>query len=54
MVRNRWGPRRGDGERIRRHLERQKDYDQTAVVVLDTGEIVPVGADAEGEDDECQ
>jgi hypothetical protein len=48
---NRWDPRPGDGERIRQHLERQRDLDILVVVRLDDGRIARVGEDAEGEDE---
>lgn len=58
MVRRRWGPRRGDAARIQRHLDRQRDVPEGFVklIMLDneTYQIVPVGADAEGEADECE
>ena len=50
-VERRWWPRPGDGELIRRHLERQRDLPPRRVR-LDTGEVVAEGADAEGEADE--
>lgn len=52
-MRRRWAPLPGDGERIRRHLERQEDLPPDRVR-LDTGEIRRVGEDAEGEADECE
>ena len=57
-MRNRWGPRRGDDARIQRHLDRQRDVPEGFVKLYhaetQTYEIVPVGADAEGEADECK
>jgi hypothetical protein len=46
-----WDPQPGDEERIREHLERQRDLPADRVR-LDTGEDVAVGSDAEGEADE--
>jgi len=46
--RRRWGPRRGDDERIARHLRRQAGADPGTVVLAD-GRVVRVGADAIGE-----
>lgn len=46
----RWDPQPGDAERIRAHLDRQRDLPPDRVR-LDTGEVVAVGADAEGEGD---
>jgi hypothetical protein len=51
-IRRQWDPQPGDYTRIREHLERQRDLPADRVR-LDTGVIVVVGADAEGEDDEC-
>jgi hypothetical protein len=48
-----WDPQPGDGERIQRHLDRQRDLDPLRSVRLDDGRIVRVGQDAEGEADEC-
>lgn len=53
MERNRWGPRRYDRALINLHLDRQRDVPE-GFVKLDTGDVVPVGADADGEDDECE
>lgn len=49
---HRWDPQPGDDARIRAHLDRQRGLDDRRVVRLDTGEIVRVGSDAEGEADE--
>jgi len=46
-----WGPQPGDADRIREHLERQRDLDDRVVVRLDDGRIARVGEDAEGEGD---
>lgn len=46
-----WGPQPGDGERIREHLDRQRDLDPLLLVRLDDGRIARVGEDAEGEGD---
>jgi hypothetical protein len=48
--RRHWFPQPGDYTRIREHLARQRDLDQTRFVRLDTGLIVRVGEDAFGED----
>ena len=56
MVRRRWGPRRGDQERIQRHLDRQRDVPDGFVRIVTADleyRVVPVGQDAEGEADEC-
>jgi len=52
MAEHRWGPRRYDRALIVLHLDLQKDIPDH-LVKLDTGEIVRVGHDAEGEDREC-
>lgn len=49
----RWYPGPGDEGRIRAHLLRQRGLDDRIEVQLDTGEVVRVGFDAEGEADEC-
>ena len=57
MVRRRWGPRRGDQQRIQRHLDRQRDVPDGFVKIVTADleyRIVPVGQDAEGEADECE
>jgi hypothetical protein len=57
MTRNRWGPRRGDKQRIQRHLDRQRDVPEGFVRLVKadlTYEVVRVGHDAEGEADECE
>lgn len=46
--RRHWDPQPGDGERIREHLERQRDLDPR-FVRLDDGRVVPVGEDAQDE-----
>lgn len=54
--RRRWGPRRGDQQRIQRHLDRQRDVPEGFVKLLrpdGTYEVARVGADAEGEADGC-
>lgn len=51
--RRHWDPQPGDRQKIERHLERQRDVPD-GFVKLDTGEIVRVGQDAEGEADECE
>jgi hypothetical protein len=48
-----WDPQPGDAERIRRHLDRQRDLPADRVR-LDNGQVVPVGQDAEGESDGCR
>lgn len=53
MTGHRWGPRPRDKDLIQRHLDRQKDLPPDRVR-LDSGEVVPVGHDAEGEADECE
>lgn len=58
IVERHWGPRKGDEELIRRHLDRQAGI-EPSLVRLDTGALVPVGRDAAGEgeggdEDECQ
>jgi len=56
MTARRWGPRRGDEERIQRHLDRQRDVPEGFVKLVKadlTYEIVRVGHDAEGEGNEC-
>jgi hypothetical protein len=54
MTERRWGPEPGDEDRIREHLDRQRDLTPD-LVRLDDGRVVPVGSDAEGEgDDEHQ
>ena len=50
---HRWDPRPGDADRIREHLDRQRGLDERLHVRLASGQVVPVGADAEGEADEC-
>lgn len=47
-----WDPQPGDADRIREHLDRQRDVD-IGFVRLDDGRIVREGSDAEGEADEC-
>jgi hypothetical protein len=47
MSERHWDPQPGDAERIREHLERQRDLDPSRVR-LDDGRVVPVG-----EHDEC-
>lgn len=50
-----WWPQPGDERKIREHLERQRDLDQTRFVRLDDGRVARVGEAAEGEgDDEPQ
>lgn len=51
MNERRWWPQPGDAERIREHLERQRGLD-VEFVRLDTGVVVRVGFDAEGEGDD--
>ena len=52
---NHWEPQPGDAERIKEHIERQRDLDQLRFVRLDDDSVVRVGIDAEGEDDhECE
>ena len=52
--RRHWDPQPGDRELIQRHLDRQRDL-PADLVRLDTGVVVRVGLDAEGEGDpdEC-
>lgn len=45
-----WDPQPGDDERIRAHLNRQRDVPPDRVR-LDDGRLARVGEDAEGEDD---
>lgn len=52
MTGERWDPRPGDGDLIRRHLDRQRGLDPLVLVRLDTDVVVRVGLDAEGEDDD--
>ena len=47
-----WDPQPGDGQRIREHMLRQRGLDPTRWVRLDTGRVVRVGSDAEGEGDD--
>jgi hypothetical protein len=44
-----WDPQPGDEQRIRDHLLRQRGLDSLREVRLDTGRVVRVGEDAEGE-----
>jgi hypothetical protein len=46
-----WDPQPGDAERIKEHLRRQADLPADRVRLTD-GRVVPVGADAIGEDDD--
>jgi hypothetical protein len=48
MTERHWDPQPGDEQKIREHLDRQRDV-PAEMVRLDTGEIVPVGSDARGE-----
>ena len=48
--RRQWYPGRNGAELIRRHLERQEGV-PAEFVQLDTGRVVRVGEDAEGEGD---
>lgn len=43
--RHHWDPQPGDAERIREHLDRQRDLDPLRQVRLDDGRVVPVGED---------
>jgi hypothetical protein len=53
MTERHWDPQPGDAERIKRHLDRQRGLPPDRVQ-LDTGDVVAVGSDAEGEaDNEC-
>ena len=52
MTERHWDPQPGDAERIREHLERQRDLDPLCFVRLDDDQVVRVGQDAEGEGDE--
>jgi hypothetical protein len=45
-----WFPKPGDEQRIREHIERQRDV-PVHLVRLDDGRLVRVGEDAEGEAD---
>jgi hypothetical protein len=53
VTEHRWDFRPGDGDLIWAHLLRQRGLDPDRVR-LNTGEVVPVGGEAEGEADECE